>query len=28
MNKQDFLDKLKVALNGRIAPELVQENIN
>lgn len=28
MNKQDFLDKLKAALNGRIAPELVQENIN
>ena len=28
MNKQDFLDKLKVALSGRIAPELVQENVN
>lgn len=28
MSKQDFLDKLKTALSGRIAPELVQENIN
>lgn len=28
MNKQDFLDKLKVALNGRIAPDLVQENVS
>lgn len=28
MSKQDFLDKLKGALNGRIAPDMVQENID
>ena len=28
MNKQEFLDKLKMALNGRIAPNLVEENVN
>lgn len=28
MSKQEFLDILKNALNGRVAPNLVQENIN
>lgn len=28
MNKQEFIDRLRNALNGRVAPNLVQENIN
>lgn len=28
MNKQEFIDRLKIALSGRVAPGLVQENIN
>lgn len=28
MSKQEFLDRLKNALNGRVAPNQVQENIN
>lgn len=28
MSKQEFLDRLKSALNGRVAPGLVVENIN
>lgn len=27
MNSQDFLDKLRMALSGQIAPNLVEENI-
>lgn len=28
MSKQEFIDRLKAALNGRVAPNLVQENVN
>lgn len=28
MNKQEFLEKLRLALNGRVAPSVVTENIN
>lgn len=28
MDKQEFLDRLRTALNGRVAPGLVMENIN
>lgn len=28
MNKQQFIDKLRAALNGRIAPGLVTDNVN
>lgn len=28
MSKQEFIDRLRTALNGRIAPAQVQENIN
>lgn len=28
MNKQEFLNKLRAALNGRISPEQVNENVN
>ncbi len=28
MNKQEFINKLQIALNGRLSPALVQENIN
>lgn len=28
MTKQDFLDKLRVALSGRVSPGLVTENLN
>ncbi len=28
MKKQEFIDKLRMALNGRISPEQVAENIN
>ena len=27
MSKQEFIDRLRAALNGRIAPEQVQENV-
>lgn len=28
MNKQEFIDRLRAALNGRVSPELVAENIH
>ena len=28
MSKQEFIDKLRIALNGRIAPNLIQEHVN
>lgn len=28
MNKQEFIDRLRSALNGRVSPSLVTENIN
>lgn len=28
MNKQEFIDRLRAALNGRVAPNLVIENVN
>lgn len=28
MNKQEFIDRLRAALNGRISPALVAENVN
>lgn len=28
MDKQEFVDKLRMALTGRVAPELVAENVN
>lgn len=28
MNKQEFIDRLRVALNGKVAPNLVIENVN
>lgn len=27
MTKQDFLDRLRMALNGRVSPSLVEENV-
>ena len=28
MNKQDFIDRLRMALNGRVSPGLVMDNVN
>lgn len=28
MNKQEFIDKLRAALNGRVSPGLVTDNVN
>ena len=28
MNKQEFIDRLRAALNGRVSPNLVTENVN
>lgn len=28
MGKEEFIDRLRTALNGRVAPNLVQENVN
>ena len=28
MNKQEFIDKLRAALNGRVSPSLVTDNVN
>lgn len=28
MNKQEFIDRLRAALNGRVSPSLVTENVN
>ena len=28
MNKQEFIDRLRSALNGRIPPSMVAENVN
>ena len=28
MNKQEFIDRLRAALNGRVSPNLVIENVN
>lgn len=28
MNKQEFIDRLRAALNGRVSPNLVNENVN
>ena len=28
MNKQDFMDRLRMALNGRVSPGLVMDNVN
>ena len=28
MNKQEFIDRLRAALNGRVAPGVVTENVN
>ena len=28
MNKQEFVDRLRMALNGRVSPGLVMDNVN
>ncbi len=28
MNKQEFVDRLRIALNGRVSPSLVMDNVN
>ena len=28
MNKQEFIDRLRMALNGRVSPSLVMDNVN
>ena len=28
MNKQEFVDRLRMALNGRVSPGLVKDNVN
>ena len=28
MNKQEFVDRLRMALNGRVSPSLVMDNVN
>jgi len=28
MEKQEFLDKLRLALNGRVAPEVLTDTVN